>query len=290
MATEIPYTVAGFTSPGNFTSETSTQTEYDYENDTSVDLKTYFEVLFMSVCGTVGAVGNGTLILIVLLNSDMRNVPNTLIASLAMGDFVFLVANVPITIASYFHTEYPYSEFVCKLSNAIPILSEGVSVLTLGALSFDRYNAIVRPMHRRRNNAVRQTYLLAFSIWVLAALIAIPGFLIADRRPFSEDFPTIVCFPLPHGTTVAIVHEISRCLLLYVFPLAVITLFYTLIALKLLASSRDMPGESRGDATKQVKARRRLARSVIVLVALFAVCWLPHFIYQLPVSVQVRRR
>lgn len=268
MESVIPYEVT--TVPGmNATSS------YEYELY-AIGWKTYLEVVFMCFFGAVGTIGNGTLILIVLLNADMRNVPNTLIASLALGDFVFLAWNVPFTIASYFHHTYPFSMFVCKMSSAIPILSEGVSVLTLGALSFDRYNAIVRPMHRRRSNAVVQTYLLALIIWVVATALSVPSFIIAKR----VDIGIPLCYSLPFGQPISIVHEIFRFLVLYVFPLIVISLFYTLIALQLLASSRDMPGESRGDATKQVKARRRLARSVIVLVALFAICWFPHFVYQ----------
>ncbi|XP_038078006.1 bombesin receptor subtype-3-like [Patiria miniata] len=239
--------------------------------------------------GLMGVIGNGILVCIVLLNPDMRSVPNILIASLGLGDFFVVITSVPFTFVSYLYNIYPFSSAVCKFANAVPIVSHGVSVFTLSALSYDRYTAIVRPMQRRKSNAVRRTYAVAVTIWALSVTLGIPTAILAKRDVFHfQGFEIAICYALPVNltlegavpTTAAKVHEVVRCLIMFVIPLAIITMYYMLIAMQLIQSSKAIPCEGHGDS-RQLRARRRLARTVLVLVVIFAICWIPHFVYRL---------
>lgn len=51
-------------------------------------LETYIIPLVFSLILIVGVVGNGILILILLCNSNMRNIPNIYVLSLAWGDLL----------------------------------------------------------------------------------------------------------------------------------------------------------------------------------------------------------
>ncbi len=244
-------------------------------------IATYISIFFILLFGTVGLIGNGTLVLIVILNREMRNVPNVLIASLALGDFLFLLVSVPFTVISYLHNTFVFGEGICKLISMLPVMSEGVSVFTLAAMSHDRYTAIVKPMHRRKSHAAVRIYAVAVSIWIISFILSVPSLVLSYVETFYAPF--YYCFYLPHNKREAKIHESIRCLIMFILPLLVISIYYVLIALKLLESSLNMPGEGvaeTGQATKQVRARRRLARTVLVLVVLFGVCWLPHFIYR----------
>lgn len=46
----------------------------------------------------VGMVGNATLLRIIYQNKCMRNGPNALIASLALGDLIYIVIDIPIIV------------------------------------------------------------------------------------------------------------------------------------------------------------------------------------------------
>lgn len=234
----------------------------------------YFEMFVLVVIGICGVVGNGTLIYSVLMNKDMRSVPNVLIANVAVGDLLVLSFSVPLTVLSYIQDDFPLGATMCKVQAFIPIVSEGVSVFTFTALSFDRYNAIVRPIQRRRSPVVRRTCVVAVCIWVVAVCLGIPSMFLAFLS--YEMKPYVLCFILPHFTLQARIHEVTRCLLMYVIPLTIITCYYCLIAIQLFQSSRDMPGEGHQES-KQARARRRLAKAVLVLVFIFGICWFPHF-------------
>ena len=246
-------------------------------------VETYISIIFLLVFGVIGLVGNGTLVCIIVLNREMRIVPNVLIASIACGDFLLLLISVPFTIISYFHSYFIFSEAICKLTSMVPIMSEAVSAFTLAAMAHDRYTAIVKPMSRRKSSAAARIYTVAAALWVLSIILSIPSGILSYKHHF-EGPKQVFCFYVPHYTTWAKVHETVRCIIMFVLPLAVITVYYVIIAKKLLESSLSMPGERGSDsapaATKQVRARRRLARTVLVLVVLFGVCWMPHFIYR----------
>lgn len=46
----------------------------------------------------VGIIGNATLLRIIFQNKSMRNGPNALIASLALGDLIYIVIDIPINV------------------------------------------------------------------------------------------------------------------------------------------------------------------------------------------------
>lgn len=67
--------------------------------------RTYIEGLFKYVNTVlsclifgVGMVGNATLLRIIYNNKTMRNGPNALIASLALGDLIYIAIDIPINV------------------------------------------------------------------------------------------------------------------------------------------------------------------------------------------------
>ena len=89
-----------------------------------------------------------TLVVIFARNKSLRNVPNTYIISLALGDLLVLFFTVPFVSTIYTIESWPYGLVVCKFSEFVKDVSVGVTVFTLTALSADRYMAIVSPLPR----------------------------------------------------------------------------------------------------------------------------------------------
>lgn len=115
----------------------------------------------------VGIVGNSALLKIIYVNKCMRSGPNILIASLGLGDLIHVVIDIPInayrvsstpryagkTLVHHFPTDialfafctqlmaedWPFGVVLCKLVPFIQKTSVGVTVLSLCALSVDRY-------------------------------------------------------------------------------------------------------------------------------------------------------
>ncbi|KAL2304787.1 hypothetical protein Nmel_006742 [Mimus melanotis] len=53
----------------------------------------------------IGMVGNATLLRIIYQNKCMRNGPNALIASLALGDLIYIVIDIPIIVYKVGHCD-----------------------------------------------------------------------------------------------------------------------------------------------------------------------------------------
>ncbi|XP_009957532.1 PREDICTED: endothelin-1 receptor-like, partial [Leptosomus discolor] len=90
----------------------------------------------------VGMVGNATLLRIIYQNKCMRNGPNALIASLALGDLIYIVIDIPIIVYKLLAQKWPFGDsefgqFLCKFLPFIQKASVGITVLNLCALSVD---------------------------------------------------------------------------------------------------------------------------------------------------------
>lgn len=58
----------------------------------------YVNTIISCVVFVVGIVGNATLLRIIYQNKCMRNGPNALIASLALGDLIYITIDIPINV------------------------------------------------------------------------------------------------------------------------------------------------------------------------------------------------
>lgn len=120
---------------GNYTDVNDSDNVYEpYSNRP----ETYIVPVVFAMIFVVGVLGNGTLVLVFIRHRSMRNVPNTYILSLALGDLLVIITCVPFTSTVYTVESWPYGELICKLSEATKDVSIGVSVFTLTALSAER--------------------------------------------------------------------------------------------------------------------------------------------------------
>ena len=66
----------------------------------------YINTVLSCVIFVVGIVGNATLLRIIYQNKNMRNGPNALIASLALGDLIYIAIDIPINVYKVRTTHY----------------------------------------------------------------------------------------------------------------------------------------------------------------------------------------
>uniref|UniRef100_A0A671NX76 Gastrin-releasing peptide receptor n=1 Tax=Sinocyclocheilus anshuiensis TaxID=1608454 RepID=A0A671NX76_9TELE len=231
-----------------------------------------------------GLIGNVTLIRTFCIVKSMRNVPNLFMSSLALGDVLLLVTCAPVDASKFLADEWLFGRIGCKLIPFIQLTSVGVSVFTLTALAADRYKAIVKPMDIQTSKASLKVCLRAASIWLLSMILAIPEVVFSDIHTFhipetNETFKA--CAPYPHaGDLHPKIHSMASFLILYIIPLFIIAVYYIFIARSLIQSAINMPVEGNAHIRRQIESRMRLAKTVLVFVGLFAICWLPnHVIY-----------
>ncbi|KAK2920021.1 gastrin-releasing peptide receptor [Channa argus] len=247
----------------------------------------YTGVAIAAVYGVIsllGLIGNITLIITFCSVKSIRNVPNLFMSSLALGDVLLLVTCAPVDASRYLSEEWLFGRVGCKVIPFIQLTSVGVSVFTLTALSADRYRAIVKPLDNPASISTTSILLRAALIWLFSLVLAIPEAIFSDLHTFnvtSTNESFITCAPYPNaGGLHPMIHSMASFIIYYLIPLLVISIYYTFIARSLLRSSSDLPVEGNVHARRQVESRKRLAKTVLVFVGLFAVCWLPsHIIY-----------
>lgn len=235
----------------------------------------------------VGVTGNGTLVYVVLRTKMLRNVPNTLIVNLSIGDLLLLVFSAPFFAIIYGTDQYPFNEFVCKLNGYLQTLTLGVSIFTLTALSWDRYVAIVHPMSKHKGKPTRKIAIVVTIIWIASALIAISD---AVSYRLETRLSVTFCHEVPYndyGVVYLRIRNIIHLFIMFIIPLFIIGRFYILMARILVKSSRQLPCEAtlgpgmNHQQQRQIEARVKVAKVVLSFVILFVVCWLPRHMYVL---------
>uniref|UniRef100_A0A8V5HGY4 Uncharacterized protein n=1 Tax=Melopsittacus undulatus TaxID=13146 RepID=A0A8V5HGY4_MELUD len=127
----------------------------------------YINTIVSCAIFIVGIIGNFTLLRIIYKNKCMRNGPNVLIASLALGDLLYILIALPINVYKLLAKDWPFGVQVCKLVPFIQKASVGITVLSLCALtvaSWSRIQGIGIPMWK----AVE-----VMLIWAVAIVLAV---------------------------------------------------------------------------------------------------------------------
>ncbi|XP_071331308.1 endothelin receptor type B-like isoform X2 [Trachinotus anak] len=235
----------------------------------------YVNTMVSLLVFVVGIVGNSALLKIIYVNKCMRSKPNILIASLALGDLIHIVIDIPINAYRLMAEDWPFGLVLCKLVPFIQKTSVGITVLSLCALSVDRYRAVVSWNRIKGSGVSAWTAIEITLIWVISILLAVPEVVGFDMITMNyKDKHLRICLLHPMQTTqfMQFYKSVKDWWLFgfyFCMPLAWTVVFYTLMTRNMLRTSRL------SDLTKQ---RWEVAKTVFCLVIVFALCWLPLYL------------
>ncbi|XP_007954194.1 bombesin receptor subtype-3 [Orycteropus afer afer] len=264
-------------------SNDTTNTGWTEDNSPGIEVLCAIYITY-AVIISVGILGNAILIKVFFKTKSMQTVPNIFITSLAFGDLLLLLTCVPVDATHYLADGWLFGRIGCKVLSFIRLTSVGVSVFTLTILSADRYKAVVKPLERQPSNAILKTCAKAGCVWVVSMIIAVPEAIFSNVYTFQDrnknvTYESCASYPVSERL-VQEIHSLLCFLVFYIIPLSIISVYYSLIARTLYKSTLNIPTEEQSQARKQIESRKRIAKTVLVLVALFALCWLPnHLLY-----------
>uniref|UniRef100_A0A6J0V4P5 Endothelin receptor type B n=1 Tax=Pogona vitticeps TaxID=103695 RepID=A0A6J0V4P5_9SAUR len=225
----------------------------------------------------LGIIGNSTLLRIIYKNKCMRNGPNILIASLALGDLLLIIIDIPIHLYKLHAENWPFGVELCKLVPFIQKTSVGITVLSLCALSIDRYRAVASWSRIKGIGVPMWTTVEIVLIWVVSLVLAVPeaiGFDMITMNYRGEKFKVCLLNPQQQTYFMQLYKEAKDWWLFsfyFCLPLAVTALFYTLMTCEMLRKKSGMQIA----LNDHLKQRREVAKTVFCLVLVFALCWLP---------------
>ncbi|XP_070194161.1 orexin receptor type 2-like [Littorina saxatilis] len=244
-----------------------------------------FLVLYIG-CFALGLVGNGLVVWAVVRNSHFRSTTNVLLTNLALASFLAILVCMPPNFVQTIWETWFLGEAMCKLVEYYQAIVVFVSILTLTAISAERYCAICRPLTFKQTRARVVGCLIV--IWVAAHVAAVPRLIIMEIKHDTLIPPNVTvlltsCAPSAALESVALHYEIFLCVVFYALPIAVMMYTYTAVAWSLWASAKTTnltETESKALMTQQ-KGRRRTAKMLIIVVIVFIVCFLPTYTWNM---------
>ncbi|KAF7247435.1 Substance-K receptor [Varanus komodoensis] len=141
----------------------------------------------------VSAVGNSTVIWIILTHKQMRIVPNYFIVNLALSNFLMTALNRVFNFIYASHNVWYFGEGFCQFLNFIPITAVFVSVYSMTAIAAERYVAIVYPFKKKL--ASGNSKVITGNIWLAAIGLAFPQFLYSEIRIDNGITKCIIIWP-----------------------------------------------------------------------------------------------
>ncbi|OWF47810.1 RYamide receptor-like [Mizuhopecten yessoensis] len=236
----------------------------------------------------VDVTGNGIVCYLIFSERQLRTITNFFLVNLAIADIAKAFTGIPFSLmVNLIFRYWPFAAFLCPFVAYIEIVVVFASAFTLVAMSVDRYIAILHPL--RPKLSYRGVALTLLTVWLLAFAMPIPTAISAGLRiPDTENATdSHACYSnkehcLEHWSNESqrSVYSLLIMTLQYGIPLVVLAFTYTRIAI--IIWIRRTPGEAvRQRDERLASSKRKMVKMMIVVVLLYALCWLPLHTLQL---------
>ncbi|XP_049327117.1 galanin receptor type 1b [Astyanax mexicanus] len=221
----------------------------------------------------LGIVGNALVMVVLgrIKSGRSRSTTNIFILNLSIADLSFLLFCVPFQATIYSLPEWIFGAFLCKSVHYFVTVTMLVSIFTLVAMSVDRYVAVVlskkSPCIRNRRNALLGVWI----IWLLSLVFAVP---VAQHQVVTDhpDAPnSSFCWEIWGERVARQTYKVTILVIGYLLPLVLITCCYAKVLYHLHKKIKNM-------SKKSERSKRKTAQTVLLVVAAFLLCWMPHHI------------
>lgn len=234
----------------------------------------------------VALIGNSLGIYIIWRRCGIRAATHLLIANLACSNLLIALVVMPTTVA-FLYKEHRWMDGIagtvtCKLTQYLFVLPIASSIFSILVVSVDRFFAVFYPLN---GQLFRRPKVMTATIWVCSAILMSPSLATFQVKPrpdgnwhcmfgFGDDPQMAEMLPKVYYSFLFAV--------LYLLPLVIIAVLYTLVIYKL--HHRKIPGQSSAmeHAMAVEKSKRKVFKVLVMIVTAFALCWLPaHAIHYL---------
>ncbi|KAJ8246341.1 hypothetical protein GJAV_G00266580 [Gymnothorax javanicus] len=257
---------SSFFNDSDFSSANGTEHEF---HTTSTVVVTF---IYFVVCA-VGLCGNALVIYVILRHAKMKTVTNIYILNLAVAD-VLCMLSLPFIAIQLALVNWPFGSVLCRIVMTADSLNQFTSIFCLTVMSVDRYLAVVHPIRSTKWRKPRMAKSINVAVWCVSLLVNLPVMIysgLLNSRNNGARSCTIV-WPKPQSAyyTAFIFYTF---LLGFVIPLTVICLCYLLIVVKVKSSGIQVC------SSKRKRSERKVTRMVSIVVAVFVLCWLPFYVF-----------
>ncbi|XP_070710717.1 somatostatin receptor type 1 [Pempheris klunzingeri] len=248
-------------------------TSMDYEDyyQESHTSKIIIPSIYALVC-CVGLTGNAMVIYVILKYAKMKTATNIYILNLAIADELFMLS-VPFLATSAAVRHWPFGSLMCRLVLSVDGINMFTSIFCLTVLSVDRYVAVVHPIKAARYRRPTVAKVVNVCVWGLSLIVILPIIIFADTVP-AQDGGVDCNFLWPEAAW-SVAFVVYTFLLGFLLPVGAICLCYCLMVARMRAV-----GLKAGWLQRR-RSEKKITRMVLLVVAVFVLCWMPFYIVQL---------
>ncbi|XP_070533425.1 prolactin-releasing peptide receptor-like [Ptychodera flava] len=230
-----------------------------------------------AVCVALSCVGNFVVIFIMTCGEKKSKPFDSLLLNLAISDWSLGLLCLPFMFAYTMMSEWIFGEALCVIIPFAQKMTQVVSIYTVVVIGVDRCRVVLFPMRTKLTG--KHIRIIISVIWIVAMLMTSPkiAYYVYEKCTgndtqymCNEDWPS-------QGVEIYIW---TTFVLTYLAPFTILCLCYVMIAMKLWF--RMTPGHMNQESVQgQQAANRKAVRTLVSLVILFGLCWLPLHIYNL---------
>ncbi len=137
--------------------------------------------LTLVILFTIG--GNLLVCIVIRTNRKLRTCTNYFIASLATADLLLGCLVLPFSVVQTLDPHWPFGAIFCNVYTSSDVMLCTVSILTLFAISLDRYFAVTLPLRYTQKMNGKIVLLVCSGIWTFSAVMAFLPILLGWNTP-----------------------------------------------------------------------------------------------------------
>ena len=237
-------------------------------------------IFFCIMCA--GLLGNGLVIIAVLLSKNLRCVAYAFVVALSLAD-LFIMMNIPLSIVAMLSIDgWPLPDWICSSSAFSMITGIGFSICTMACIAVNRLLlfTVSRDTYDKIFSPIRTAFIIFFAAVINIAVASPPILFDFGKLGYDKRFSSCT-WDKTHPKTQ--IYELFVTLVQYPIPLFVcvscyIKLYFVLRKqTKKMLSKTDSSGSTDSANLRKTLSRRQMevTRSMFYILCTFIVCTAP---------------
>lgn len=206
----------------------------------------------------------------------LRTTTNLYVVSLACSDLLCAVCQMPLTSVTVITRRWIFPQEVCEFQAFVDYIVVYMSPATMGLAALNRYVRIVKPDYYKVIFSSRRSKLLLATLWALLL-----SYIIIARGTGWQQFTFIpgfaTCAVLHMSGERTLVHYCVILVFFFVLPFSIAIFSYYHVYKKIRQHNLEIvPSLQRRISQAGISIHEiKLTKSLSIVVAGFAMCWVP---------------
>uniref|UniRef100_A0A8D2L371 G-protein coupled receptors family 1 profile domain-containing protein n=2 Tax=Varanus komodoensis TaxID=61221 RepID=A0A8D2L371_VARKO len=232
------------------------------------------------VIGSIGITGNLLVLYAFFSNKRLRTPANYFIMNLAASDFLMSATQAPICFLNSMHREWVLGDIGCNFYAFCGALFGITSMMTLLAISVDRYCAITKPLQSIKRTSKKRSCIILIFVWLYSlgwSMCPLFGWssYIPEGLMISCTWDYVTYSPNNRSYTMML------CCCVFFIPLIIIFYCYIFMFMAIRSTGRNVQklGSSynrKSSVSHSIKSEWKLAKIAFVAIVVFVLSWSPY--------------